>query len=525
MIKKRPYQLFILFLLSLIPLVTLAQPTQASTTWSAKYWNNRDLSGDPAFTRHEASLFHNWGDGSPSSSINPDNFSARWEGNIHIDHAGTYRFTATMDDGMRMWIDGNQVMDTWYDSQAHTVIIDVYLGTGDHPTRVEYYEAGGGAVAQLSWQPAGPIANWKGEYFNNPDLFGQPILVRDDGAINFDWGTNSPDSSSVPNDQFSVRWTRALQFEPGLYRFTMTIDDGARLWVNNLKVLDDWQVGSLRTVSVDVNLAGGTVPIKMEYFDDKDNATAKLSWTRISGVTGTNLPNPETAVNQLSWPATYYNNMHLTPPSVLQRTDLGPNYNWGSSSPVPNVVSDQPFSVRWSRDIDLGAGEWIFKARVQGGVRVYVNGQLLIDEWGIPNTFVVRDYGAAINVPGGAVPVVVEYFKYKGLAEIDLDWYRPGAETSTETVQVGSAGSISVPTPSGENTAVVTGALYLNVRSGPGMEFEPFTHLAKGDVVEMIGRSGGWVQVRLPNGETGWVGSSFLNTNSSIYDLPVVSSF
>ena len=109
------------------------------------------------------------------------------------------------------------------------------------------------------------------------------------------------------------------------------------------------------------------------------------------------------------------------------------------------------------------------------------------------------------------------------MAEINVDWYRPGEVSSSGAETSTSGSSISLPKVEGENTAVMSGALYLNVRSGPGMEFEPFTHLAYGDVVEMIGRSGGWVQIQLPNGETGWVGSSFLTTNGAIYDLPVVS--
>ncbi len=92
--------------------------------------------------------------------------------------------------------------------------------------------------------PAAPAAAaedpaWRGEYFANPSLSGTPTLVRDDAQIAFDWNEGSPDPS-LPINQFSVRWTRTIDFAAGTYRFTTFSDDGVRLYVDGALRLDKW---------------------------------------------------------------------------------------------------------------------------------------------------------------------------------------------------------------------------------------------------------------------------------------------
>ncbi|MCB0214974.1 MAG: SH3 domain-containing protein, partial [Anaerolineae bacterium] len=60
------------------------------------------------------------------------------------------------------------------------------------------------------------ITDWRGEYYNNPNLSDSPTLVRNDGSVNFNWGTSSPDPA-IPADNFSARWTRNLHFDEGTY--------------------------------------------------------------------------------------------------------------------------------------------------------------------------------------------------------------------------------------------------------------------------------------------------------------------
>src|SRR5512139_3672263 len=80
--------------------------------------------------------------------------------------------------------------------------------------------------------PGPSYSQWKGEYFNNQGLAGAPSVVRNDYAIAFNWGLGWP-NSKISADHFSVRWTRTFNLREGTYRFTVNVDDGVRLWVDN----------------------------------------------------------------------------------------------------------------------------------------------------------------------------------------------------------------------------------------------------------------------------------------------------
>ncbi len=121
---------------------------------------------------------------------------------------------------------------------------------------------------------------WQGEYFNNMKLEGEPVLVREDHEINFDWGFGSP-SPEINIDNFSVRWTRKADFPPGLYRFTVMSDDGVRLWVNERLVISAWYDHSQMTFRREMELPGGAVNLRLEYYENDMAALIKCYWERI----------------------------------------------------------------------------------------------------------------------------------------------------------------------------------------------------------------------------------------------------
>jgi len=168
------------------------QPQHTDPFWQVSYWNNMTLSGEPVVQGTDAYIDWDWGSGSPHASVNADRFSARWARYIDV-NPGTYRFVATSDDGIRLWVDGDLIIDRWTDHPATTYIREKYLGAGHHLVKVEYYENRGRAVARVRWtQVSDPSQIWRGEYYNNKSLSGSPNLVRDDPAINFSWANGSP---------------------------------------------------------------------------------------------------------------------------------------------------------------------------------------------------------------------------------------------------------------------------------------------------------------------------------------------
>ena len=248
--------------------------------WEVSYWNNKTLAGEPIVETAESEINWDWSTGGPSG-LPTDGFSARWSKYIDVS-GGTYRFTATADDGVRVYVDGNLIINQWSDHPAQTFVADISLASGHHQVVVEYYENAGFAVAKLTWQPKpANIVNWRGEYFNNRTLTGSPSLIRDDANLSFHWGAGVP-AAGLPADNFSVRWTRTINFPAGSYRFTTTADDGVRLWVNGHLLVDKWIEQAAATYSGVLYLSGNT-DIKMEYYEQGGLAVAQLSWTLDNG--------------------------------------------------------------------------------------------------------------------------------------------------------------------------------------------------------------------------------------------------
>lgn len=489
----------------LLALLVTAVPTvnAEDARWDATYWNNKNLSGEPALAREEVNLDHEWGGGAPHEAVNDDNFSARWTRRVNF-AAGTYRFTATTDDGMRVWVDNNKIIDVWYDSQIHAVSADLFLSSGDHSLKVEYYESGGEATAKLDWTLVGGFSgNWHGEYYNNAFLAGTPSLVRNDAQIDFVW--NGSPGANIQADEFSVRWTRSLALDPGRYRFTVTADDGVRLWVNNQLIVDQWQSQPASVFSAEIDLPGGSVPIQMDYYENGGEAVAALSWTKVTAVLPTPVPQPVT-----NWRGEYFNDVNLSGSPVLVRDDTFVDFIWGSSSPSPNVISADRFSARWTRTLNLTPGRYFFTVFADDGVRLWVNNQLLVDEWHVQP---LTSYTAVIDITSSSVPVVMEYFENTGLAEARLLW-------ST----VGSTPPPTTPPASNTPVATMLSARYLNVRSEPSLDSDPFSYLVRGQTVPLVGRdfSAIWIQIELPDGQTGWVSGRFLSSDYPFANLPVV---
>jgi hypothetical protein len=280
-------------------LLTVANPAYAQEQepvvkhsapyWNVAFWNNMSLSGNPVLQMTQTEIDFEWGSGSPQPSVPPDRFSARWARYIDVP-AGDYRFTATSDDGIRVYVDSHLIINGWYDHSLETFHADIHLAAGHHLVVVEYYENMGHAVAKLSWAPVTTVPRyWRGEYYSNPWLGGSPVLVRDDQQIDFNWGWESP-APGIPMDQFSVRWTRTLSLAPGMYSFTTTTDDGVRLWVNDHLLIDRWWDQPLSAYSGMIYVAGDA-SIKMEYYERGGIAAARLMWEKVDGE-----PTPEGVV-------------------------------------------------------------------------------------------------------------------------------------------------------------------------------------------------------------------------------------
>ncbi|HEY53592.1 MAG TPA: SH3 domain-containing protein, partial [Caldilineae bacterium] len=244
------------------------------------------------------------------------------------------------------------------------------------------------------------IQGWKGEYFPNQDLQGSPLVVRDDPDINFHWGGASP-APGLAGTNFSVRWTRTLYFEGGDYTFYATADDGVRVKLDGWGVIDQWRVSSAQTYSGTFkNVGAGNHTITVEYFQAGGDALAHVWWERRGEGGADRRPSGNV------WHAEYFNDIHLQGSPLVIREETNLDHNWSLGSPDPLVPGDN-FSARWTRQAYLEGGIHKFYAYVSDGVRVYVDGRAIIDEWhdadGAP-TYI----GQFDSVGGGTHTVIVE---------------------------------------------------------------------------------------------------------------------
>jgi beta-glucosidase len=132
------------------------------------------------------------------------------------------------------------------------------------------------AETQFVTEPGG-AAGLKGEYFDNEEFSGLPALVRADQHIDFHWGAGSYRDGG-PEDHFAARWTG--YFVPPAeddYRFYTSADDGVRLYVNDMLIIDDWRrhAETLNTSVLHLE-AGKPSKIRLEYFENVGTATVRF---------------------------------------------------------------------------------------------------------------------------------------------------------------------------------------------------------------------------------------------------------
>ncbi|MFH0771048.1 MAG: glycoside hydrolase family 3 C-terminal domain-containing protein [Candidatus Omnitrophota bacterium] len=120
-----------------------------------------------------------------------------------------------------------------------------------------------------------------GEYFDNGELKGEPVLRRVDEQIDFDWAQLSP-VPDMPNDKFSIRWTGKLAVSfSDKYELSVTSDDGARLYLNGKLLIDNWrdQVATTKNKIVELK-TGEEYDLCVEYYENSGLAGVKLGWVR-----------------------------------------------------------------------------------------------------------------------------------------------------------------------------------------------------------------------------------------------------
>jgi len=424
---------------------------------SVDYFKSADFSNYKT-SRIDAQVDHDWRYGGPLCSeaglsdgacetgdpagIGINDWTGRWSGQVVALSNETYTFHARADDGVRLWVNGQKIIDAFDNAVGSSGNpIDrsgsIALQEGHkYDIRLEYIERNVQSSLHLFWSTPtrpeelvpqhvlysiGQGTGLRGAYFGDTK-FGQLKKTRLDHSINFSWGTGSPDAA-LDGNNYSVRWTGFIQprFAED-YIFSTTSSDGIRVWINNQLVIDNWHTGNPNEQrSAPVSLKGGVkVPIKVEYFDSTGHASAVLRWSSAS-------ESKQVVPQAQLYPsggegvaAQYFNDTDSSNPAQ-KRVDPQINFDWGLASPDPAVNADN-FSVRWHAQVEPWFSEsYTFSTMTDERVRLWVDGKLLIDNW--TDHVATTNTAPSIALVGGQkYDLKMEYADVRSFACAGLFW-------------------------------------------------------------------------------------------------------
>ncbi|MEL6866315.1 MAG: PA14 domain-containing protein, partial [Bacteroidota bacterium] len=224
---------------------------------TAQYYNNKDLT-NLVNVQVDPTVNFDWGTGSPASNIGTNTFSVRWEGRIRVPRAGTYTFFTNGDDGVRLWVDNKPIIDDWTNHPPTERAGMIHLEAEVYYTiKMEYYEDGGGALAQLKWAGPGVLK----EIIPSQNLFPENCLEEigaisgdQTGAYGFDPSDLTGTAATVGIGGLDYRWevrTAAICGQENYGPWTAVQGGGQNL---NISAFDGYKRQYRRGVRSDVCL-------------------------------------------------------------------------------------------------------------------------------------------------------------------------------------------------------------------------------------------------------------------------------
>ena len=315
--------------------------------------------------------------------------------------------------------------------------------------------------------------NWTATYYNSTDLTGSVVYTEVlPNGININWGTGSPNAAVTP-DNFSARFTSVQLFNAGTYEFVASSDDGIRVFIDGVLVLDRFVGRVLTTDRFQQTLTAGTHSITVEYVEFIDQAAVQFQWFQVAGG-GTPGLTPGAGGGGVS----------LTPGAPGSCTGIcatvtgvrglalrsGP---YLGASFITTLAQDQTYTVL-ARNKDEGIYNWY---KLQVGEKVgWSSGRYL-----------------TLSVDLNTIPVQGSSFDgIDGAPDV-------GARAYPRAV--------------------------MNLRSRPSLRMPRLASIPWGAPLELIGRTvqagqNKWLQVRY-NGIVGWIDARWVTVKGEIYQVPV----
>ena len=255
-------------------------PPARVDAWRAAYYNNPTLNGSPVAYQDLDTVDLNWGYGSPATAVPVDYFSATFQRTYSFP-LGYYSFSVLADDGVRVYVDNDLLINEWHPATGLTYTAVQQL-SGVHSIRIEYLELVGVASIRFTMAVSSTPPPWRATYYEGASERGAQRATQNDlaGARQLDktWGDNSPLPGILPADGWNGRWVGQFAFSGGSYYFRARADDGVRVYLNDTLVINGWNDGPHDLSNAFRNIGPGTHTVTVDYYDRYGYAYLQVFW-------------------------------------------------------------------------------------------------------------------------------------------------------------------------------------------------------------------------------------------------------
>lgn len=305
---------------------------------------------------------------------------------------------------------------------------DVDSSSGSVPWSWSPYPVGAGLIESVLPSTCHPdIGGWDLFSFNSTNFTGPLAWGSFSPVVNYNWGNNSPFPNHTNSSGYSIRWSGYVRPKHSeIYTFYTNSSDGSRLWINDQLVVDNWGDHAVQERNGTIRLdAYQFYKVRLEYYRNNGAGVMQISWSSPSQAKEI-VPSSQMKSNSC-WAitGTYYDNDDFTNLKTHQ-IDAGINFNWGTSAPINSFSNSDTFSIIWDGYISPRYAEaYQFYLTSSGGARLWVNGQLMIDDWAYHSAREVTSNPISLPMSYGIFTFRLEYRKSTGPGQVQLSWSSP----------------------------------------------------------------------------------------------------